>query len=65
MVSLKGGKQLGVGGRVVDTIKLNDGKTVYIREQAITLLHNNDQLVVMISGVLTIDEMLKIAEHMK
>ncbi|GAB6930256.1 hypothetical protein JCM10914A_42390 [Paenibacillus sp. JCM 10914] len=65
MLSLEGDKQLGVGGKIVDTIKLDNGKAVYIREHGVTLLHNNDQLVVTINGVTTTDELIKIAENMK
>lgn len=60
-IEMAADKSIGVGGEVTDTVKLDSGATAYLTETTLRFLHDNDQTLVLISGFMSKEEFLKIA----
>ncbi|WP_342574214.1 DUF4367 domain-containing protein [Paenibacillus sp. FSL M8-0142] len=64
-IEITADKAISVGGEVTGTLKLDSGAAAYITETNLRFLHNNDQILVMISGFISKEEFLKIANGIR
>ncbi|GAB6930252.1 hypothetical protein JCM10914A_42350 [Paenibacillus sp. JCM 10914] len=64
-VGLNDNKRFGIGGEVIDSVILKNGTKANLRDKGIDFLYDNDQMVVYISGLLSREELIKMANHIK
>lgn len=65
LIGMQLGKMINLNGDIKKTIVLESGASAYITENNLRFLHDNDQVIVSISGFFTEEELTKIANSIQ
>ncbi len=61
LIDMTAERSIGLGGKVTETLKLKSGAVAYLTETNLRFLHDNDKILVNISGLFSREEFIKIA----
>ncbi|MDH6672335.1 hypothetical protein M2277_002997 [Paenibacillus sp. LBL] len=61
LIDMSSERSIGLGGKVTETLTLKSGAVAYLTETNLRFLHDNDKILVNISGLFSRDELIKIA----
>lgn len=61
LIDMSSERSIGLGGKVTETLTLKSGAVAYLTETNLRFLHDNDKILVNISGLFSREEFIKIA----